>query len=320
MMREIRHARLRDIPLLMRLNESCTILDSELGFTRDVIDPFSGVVIPRGLYTLVARADDLHAAGQFRMQHEGHHAHLVQISHLAHEDAETVWLHLLDGLTEEAGKRGAHELIGEIAEDHPLFEAMRRAGFALYARQEIWRAEHLLTEGPAAQPLDGVLEPMAHVDIPSVQALHLNNTPRMVQRLTDWHSEGLVYRRDDRIVAYVGIARGKLGVYLMPCIAPNAQALPILRMAALKARGNQHDLPIYVRVRRYQLWLETALETLGFEAHAQQAVMVRHIAAMIRPQAVSSPQFAFDTLFKALDPALEPYETDELEAVSLPEP
>jgi hypothetical protein len=44
---------------------------------------------------------------------------------------------------------------------------------------------------------------------------------------------------------------------------------------------------VFICLRRYQEWLETALDALGFEPFKEQAVMVRHIAAGVR-----HPQFA----------------------------
>jgi hypothetical protein len=44
-------------------------------------------------------------------------------------------------------------------------------------------------------------------------------------------------------------------------------------------------VPVYVRVRRYQDWLDDALMQLGFDLCARQAVMVKHIAAGVRAAA-----------------------------------
>jgi hypothetical protein len=64
---------------------------------------------------------------------------------------------------------------------------------------------------------------------------------------------------------------------------------------AAAARAHRADkVPLYVRVRRYQEWLEHALTGLGFESWVQQAVMVRHIAAGIRHAAFAPLPHALD--------------------------
>jgi hypothetical protein len=96
----------------------------------------------------------------------------------------------------------------------------------------------------------------------------------------------LVYRKDERVEGFIGIAQGKLGVYLTPHLHPDvfSEARAILA-AAIEHTGRASKVPVYVRVRRYQDWLDSVLADLGFELHARQAVMVKHIAAGVRSAA-----------------------------------
>jgi hypothetical protein len=290
MINEIRAAGLRDLPLMRRLTENGAILDSELAFTRDVNDGFTlltALLPQRGVYTLLARADAAYVLGQFRT--EGINACLTVLAPRLDPDVEdTLWLGMLDALVQEAGKRSAHALVAEVDELSPLFETMRIAGFAVYARQEIWRMQADLPRSENGIELEEV-----SADTPGIHALRCAVTPRLMRPLMSTSGEGLIYRLNGEIAAYIDVARGKQGVMLNPYIEPGVDAKALLNAVVARVLG-KGDLPIYVRVRRYHLWLEDTLAALDFEPAAQQAVMVRHIAAGVRHPGFATPRSAFD--------------------------
>lgn len=284
-----RPARLRDIPLVMRLAEQGTVLDSELCFTRTVDSPnttvFSSIVLPqRSLLTLVARAGNEQVLGQIRLKSSEHLAQIMYMAPRLDEGMEdSAWLHMLDAMAAEAGKRGAHILTAEVDESSALFQTMRSAGFAVYARQEIWR--RLPEQGPLgieAAPLSDETDS----DAMDIQLLYANIVPRLVQHIAvpSHDSAGLVYRQNDRIQGYVAMSEGKTGVYLVPYLHPDILFKEVSAiLAGAVARSTQAGkVPVYVCMRRYQDWLEESLTELGFERCAEQAVMVRHIAAGVR--------------------------------------
>ena len=45
---------------------------------------------------------------------------------------------LLDQAVSEVGKYGIHSLVAEVDENGPELPILRRAGFAVYTRQDIW--------------------------------------------------------------------------------------------------------------------------------------------------------------------------------------
>jgi hypothetical protein len=67
--------------------------------------------------------------------------------------------------------------------------------------------------------------------------------------------------------------------YLHPDILPDA---PALFASILRTLPNPGRRPIYICVRRYQDWILSALDHLGFVPYLQQALMVKHIAAGVR--------------------------------------
>ncbi|MBE2272381.1 MAG: hypothetical protein IAE80_29365 [Anaerolinea sp.] len=295
---DIHAAKLVDIPVIQRLVEKGMLLDSELACTREVIGQhkLTNLLPGRSVVTLVGRIDSQRIAGQFRLKAGEHLAQIVYIAPgLTENRSDTAWLELVDSMAAEAGRRGAHMLTCEVDEDSPLFVTLRTAGFAVYARQEVWKRATGVSIPDDITPAD--LQPETDADAMEVQLLYCNIVPRLVQPVAvpSSESQGFVYRgAGDRIQGYIAVTEGKSGIYLMPFLHPDIpyhDAASILAGAILRAnaRANRAEkLPVYVCVRRFQDWLEEGLTELGFESCKQQAVMVRHIAAGIR-QAVFAP-------------------------------
>jgi hypothetical protein len=290
--KDTRTAKLRDIPLVKRLADKGTVLDSELGFTRASGGPESAVLssifLPqRGLLTMISRCAEERVVGQIRLKASEHLAQIVYIAPQLGEDGDdTAWLHILDAMAAEAGKRGAHNLTAEVDEASPLFQTMRRAGFAVYARQEIWKR----MPGQLSQPREEAqLAEETDADAMDIQLLYCNIVPRLVQHIAVPSSEstGLVYRQGERIQGYIAVSEGKYGIYLVPYLHPDilfGEVSAILTGVIARTK-NGDKLPVYVCMRRYQDWLQDVLVEQGFERSAEQAVMVRHITAGIRQAA-----------------------------------
>ncbi|MDZ4063936.1 MAG: hypothetical protein U1E22_04630, partial [Coriobacteriia bacterium] len=104
---------------------------------------------------------------------------------------------------------------------------------------------------------------------------------------------GLICRTEGGLQAYTALTCGPAGIFVQPfilCAAPNrpdAGCVPESLAALLREIPDRRGRPVYVCVRSYQAWLESALEGLGAEAGPRQAVMVKHLAAAIKnPQTV----------------------------------
>jgi hypothetical protein len=287
---ETRAVTLVDIPLVRRLSEYGTALDSELIFTQDgsshAPNLFSLLLPYWGVYTLLTRAEDHQVVGQFRLESDSSYAHIAFVAPMPGEgESDTAWLHLLDTMAVEAGKRGAMILAAEVEENAPLFKTMRVAGYAIYARQEIWHRP----VGEPDEPAQSItLSVPSESDVNGIHQLYGNIVPKLVLPVTELpeEGEGFVYRKDERVEGYIGVAEGKAGVYLMPHLHPDvfSEAASIIA-TAIQQVDRSGKVPVYVRVRRYQDWLDDALISLGFEICARQAVMVKHIAAGVRPAA-----------------------------------
>lgn len=315
---DIRAAKLVDLPLISRLVEKGTMLDSELWCTREVVGSqsalLSSIPLPqRELFTLVGRVGRQSVVGQFRLRSYDHLAQMVYVAPpLEPGMSDTPWLHLIDAITAEAGRRGAHILSAEVEEDSPLFITMRTAGFAVYAREQLWMR-------PPGRGLPGGITPAVlteetEADAGEIQLLYSNIVPRLVQPVVGPppDSRGFVYRgvaqRPDRpdgcVQGYVAVSEGKSGIYLLPFLHPDvlfSEASAIIA-GAIGRVARADRLPVYVCVRRYQDWLEETLTDLGFEPGKPQAVMVRHIAAGVRHAAFAPLSQALEMIPSPIRP------------------
>ncbi len=188
---------------------------------------------------------------------------------------------LLEGLAWQAGEMGAFSLLGEVDEQSPTFESIRRAGFSVYAWQRIWRL--LLPSESSAKP--NGWQPASSLDEQPVRNLFQMLVPPLVQSaepLSNRKLNGLIYRQNGDLMAYVECVYGPRGIYLTPLIHPDIQdGLSLLRglMPALAPRLGR---PIYLAVRSYQAWLENVLAEIPAEAAPRQALLVKHLTSMQR--------------------------------------
>jgi len=288
--------KLRDLPLTLRLKQNAIVLHSELGMTEDARGQnsalLSSIVFPRELHTLIAQLDGKDVVGQFRYRPGEANAHIVYLAPTLDDDEDdTIWLHMLDAMAEQAGKNGAQTLVGEVELSHRLFETMRRAGYAVYSRQVIWRRPPL-----AAPAADGMMvSSETEADQIGISALLGCTIPRILHTVLEPSTDmaGLVYRKDGQVEAYLAFSEGRHGVYILPFLHPEvlSDAAPIVA-AAMQRIDRCRKLPSYVCVRGYQGWLENAMLDLGFNPWLEQAVMVKHLTAGVRQTTFESVKLA----------------------------
>lgn len=300
----VRPVTVKDVVALMRLARTSVALDSAQSCTQtsalNYSARLSGWLLPaRGIYTLLAHDQHQQVIGQYRVKNAHDYHPIAQIIATAphvethsstyqngnNSSDDTLWMHLFDAMTRDAGKHGAHILLAEIDESGPLFETLRRCNFSVYSRQDIWRLapEQIL---PAATTTPAEVSLQTPADALDIQNLCGHVLPSMIQQITPLpcSEAGFIYRADDRLLSYIALSEGKQGLYLLPFMHEDLsvrEAMSILAGALCRLDATTR-LPVYVCVRRYQYWLEDALRRLNFELHAQQAVMVRHITAGVR--------------------------------------
>lgn len=283
----------RDLRLLNRVRDQGLCFDSQLAFTRGLSalqTVFMEMIAPgRSACTLVSRPTSqgkLAAIGQI-MHHAGEtHARLTFLGPeeaLSNGDSRP----LLEALSKAAGERGALHLIAEVDEGCPAFENLRRAGFAIYARQRIWRYHQLPpTQDECMQHAWQVKSDSNEV---AIHQLYLNIVPALVQQaeLPPKLGRGdLVHWHEGELLVYLDVESGPLGTWVSPYIHPATDNLEAL-LQSLLPRFEPHKRPIFFVIRSYQGWAGHILERLGFETFNDQAVMVKRLAAMVRRPALA---------------------------------
>ena len=199
---------------------------------------------------------------------------------------EEVWLPLLEQLVIESGRCGVHNLVAEASESGPELPVLRRSGFAVYTRQDIWIAD----QSPEDETVN-VLRPHEALDDWDIQVLYANIVPGLIQSVEpsfpldqghDW-----VLREEDELAAFVHVRKGTVANWMRLLIHPNAHTMPrdIIR-SALQVAEPTPQRPVYCCVRRYQSWLQTSLENAGFRQWGSQAVLVKHIVQHVKPRPV----------------------------------
>jgi hypothetical protein len=290
----IRPFNLRDLALVRRLSERGTSLHIEPGLTNG-LHPLRGAllsIVGGDFPTYVCKEKQSGSVGfiQLYLEEDKHHAHIRYLSSSADRGAvagdgaddgrhavnEDVWLPLLDQAVVDVGRRGIHSLVAEVSETGSELPILRRAGFAVYTRQDVWiidKVENrlLVTDLKRRQPADDW----------EVQLLYANTVPRLVQLVEPVppldNGEGWVLRENDELTTFVHVHSGSVATWLRLFIHPNAVArVDEIITAALQVSSPRASHPVYCCVRRYQSWLQSHLQQAGFELWGSQAVMVKH--------------------------------------------
>lgn len=207
-----------------------------------------------------------------------------------------VWLALLDEAVAGVGPRGIHHVIAEVDEHGVELLVLRRAGFAIYTRQDIWaiRAANYKPQMPSNHRLVR----RSSSDEWDIQLLYANTVPRLVQAVellpVNGEGEGWVLREGGELAAFVNVRRGATATWLRFFIHPEAEseAADIVAAALEVAFVNEPEL-VYCCVRRYEGWSVSELERSGFDLVGSQAMMVRHIVQHL-PRSVPETAVALE--------------------------
>ena len=233
----------------------------------------------RGVATMVApaRGGSQKLIGQMRYILGSRSAHLSFLMPASAATSPNL-PKLLDRLAQQAGEWGAFNLLGEIDERSQALEGMRKASFVVYAWQRIWQ---LPSQDGNNHERTAVWQPATAADEIPIRNLYQSLVPPLVQsaeHLPDQRMQGLVYRKDGEVLAYIEGIYGPRGIYLYPMAHPDlenaAELLCNLPGHLLTRLGR----PVYLAVRSYQAWLEVALEELDAKVSPRQALMVKHLA------------------------------------------
>lgn len=187
---------------------------------------------------------------------------------------------LLEGLIKEAGQWGAKQVLAEISPDSDGFSQFRRAGFSVLAKQRLFK---FVGTGEIQTNLEDYWRIWTSDDIYAMRCLYMALVPPLIQPvepLTRLEMLGLVYYdRSGELQAFADLVCGPVGVWVMPFVHPQSGVdISELMVQMIADLPDLNGRPVYVAVRSYQPWIESALESLSEERSLEQVLMVKHLA------------------------------------------
>lgn len=185
---------------------------------------------------------------------------------------------LIEHLAAQAGEWQAAHLIAEVDQTSDVFPALRKSGFSVYAWQRVWDAS--LLERTESSPSLRWRRAQS-VDLPAVQTLHYQIVPQLLHPVEPAPNRAAGFVHQD-MRCFASVTSGMYGIVLTPYIYPDESDVgeKILSLAA--NLPDRRGRPVYLNVRSYQAWLEPVLEDLGAKASVRQAVMVKHLARLVK--------------------------------------
>jgi hypothetical protein len=278
----IRPLDLRDLPLIARCRNDALTLDSVRALTRG--HPLSAAGFfayfnpSRHIYAAVANGNGdalLGGVSQTRGETFAKLLYLAPASVLGHPDLRL----LIEHLAAEAGGWGAMQVLAEVEETSRAFTPLRQAGFSVYAWQRIWDVSAVAGTGTGSG-----WKRMSEADKPAMQSLYHQIVPPLLHPVESLLMHPRGFTSSDGIKCYVNLNSGLYGILLTPLIHPESTDVGQRLAALISHLPNRGERRVYVCVRSYQAWLEPALQDLGGRAGERQAVMVKHLARLIKDE------------------------------------
>lgn len=297
--------RWHDWLLFQRLAKQGISLDVEASLTRGEGTLRNSILasLPEdvgGRPTYLLRREDDSAIGQLSHHPGDPHARIAFAAPAPEDDNLPLWESLMESLTVAAGERGAVNLIAEVSEDSAAFEGLRHVGFAVYARQEIWRREAT----PVPDGATSKVRPCYPADEFNANVLYANVVPGLLRQIEPRPAlagAAYVLTEGDELVGLITAQSGSAGHLLEAYLHPAAEGRVDEAILGTLHHLDAHRNTVYFRVRRYQNWFGQRLAEHGFTLLGQQAMMVKHTAVRVEQHAFQ-PLPAFDGGIKASRP------------------
>jgi len=283
----IRPLDILDIPTIARYRNDVLTLDNARALTRGL--PFGAMgllayVNPvRHIYAAVANgASDVLLGGIIHTRGDTYAKllYLAPGSHLEHPELTA----LVEHLSAEAGNWKAFHVLAEVDESATIFPALRMAGFSVYAWQRMWDVSHIQKKGssPERSAEGSSWKRLRSVDLPAVQSLHYQIVPPLLHPVEPApHREvGFVYSKSMK--CYAGINAGAYGIVITPLIHPEETRVSEKLEELVNNLPDRNGRNVYFCVRSYQTWLDPVLADIGASAAPRQAMMVKHLAHLVK--------------------------------------
>ena len=211
-------------------------------------------------------------------------------------DAVSIWYRLLAECAHKIGSHGGQRLFAQVPSGNGIEEVFRQAGFASYAREDIF----CLTDWPQGLSKSNLLRHQRARDGWNLLRLYTELTPRPVQiaegmlspegqggKMGDWwdqsRSAGFILEIDGELAGAVRVRRGRAAYWLRFGLHPQAQEhSDLLLHGALSLLWAASHHPIYCSVRDYESGMSIALEQAGFMRTQTRTLLVKHLTKRVK--------------------------------------
>ncbi|MFL7870319.1 MAG: hypothetical protein AB8I58_15945 [Anaerolineales bacterium] len=279
----IRSLDILDLPLIARYRNDALTLDSTRALTRGHPLGAAGLLAyvnpARHMYAAVANGSQASLIGGVIHSRGEAYAKLLYLAP-ASQLEHTALPGLVEHLVAQVGTWGAFHVIAELDETSDAFPALRQAGFSVYAWQRMWDVSEL--QGDSNNSKGWVRA--RSVNRPALQSLYHQIVPQLMHPVEPLskNARGLICNGD--VKCFVSLASGAQGIVLTPLIHPEVTDVDAKLASLLNCVPDRRGRPVYLCVRSYQAWLEPALADLGAKSAPRQAVMVKHLARLIKDE------------------------------------
>ena len=277
----IRPLDLLDLPIITRYRNNVLTLDSARALTRGhplgAMGLLAYVNPARHLYAAIANGGDTALLGGVIHTRGESFAKLLYLAPSSNLGDPTLPA-LIEHLAFQAGEWRAFHVIAEVDESSDVFPALRMAGFSVYAWQRLWDVSLL----EKTEPASGLSwRRTQSFDLPAVQSLHYQIVPPLLHPVEPAPKRVIGFVSQD-VRCYASVTAGMYGIVLTPLIHPDEHNVSEKILALVAGLPDRRGRKVYLNVRSYEAWLEPVLEDLGAQASSRQAVMVKHLARLIK--------------------------------------
>jgi hypothetical protein len=276
----IRPLALLDLPYVHSFRDEAVGLDTARVLTRGnplgAMGLLSYVNPSRHIYSAIANGEDDSVLGGIvhtRNETFAKLYYLAPSSQFNHPELPE----LIDELSYQAGTWGAFHVLAEVDETSDVFVSLRKSGFSVYAWQRMWDVSDI-TEATSSKAWRHVKS----INLPSVQNLYHQIVPPLLHPIESQPMNPLGWMSNDGVLCYAGVIHGAYGIVLTPLIHPETTDVSEKLSALIGNLPDRRNRPVYFCVRSYQAWLEPVLADLGARSGQRQAVMVKHLARLVK--------------------------------------
>lgn len=276
----VRPLALLDLPYIYRLRDEAIGLDTARTLTRG--NPLGAVGLmayvnpSRHIYSAIVNGRQESVLGGIIHDRDETFAKLLYLapsSQLGHPDLPA----LIENLVAQAGGWGAFHVLAEVDEISDAFVPLRRSGFSVYAWQRMWDVSQITESGAGVE-----WTRVKSVHMHSIQNLYHQIVPPLLQPVEPSPNNAIGWLCNEGMKCYVGVTYGVYGIVLSPLIHPEATDVSAKLAALIATLPDRKNRPVYMCVRSYQAWLEPVLADLGAHGADRQAVMVKHLARLVK--------------------------------------